>query len=65
MIYNLNTHYKKDIDLDTIKDIDININKGETIALVGESGSGKSTLINETLYPILNQYFYKHNCQID
>ena len=24
----------------TVKDINININKGETIALVGESGSG-------------------------
>ena len=29
----------------TVKDIDININKGETLALVGESGSGKSTIL--------------------
>ena len=29
------------------------------ICVTGVSGSGKSTLINETLYPILNQYFYK------
>ena len=29
----------------TVKDINININKGETIALVGESGSGKSTIL--------------------
>ena len=27
--------------------------------MTGVSGSGKSTLINETLFPILNQYFYK------
>ena len=29
----------------TVKDININIDKGETLALVGESGSGKSTIL--------------------
>ena len=29
------------------------------ICVTGVSGSGKSTLINETLYPILNQYIYR------
>ncbi len=29
----------------TVKDINIEVNKGETIALVGESGSGKSTIL--------------------
>ena len=29
----------------TVKDINLDINKGETIALVGESGSGKSTIL--------------------
>ena len=29
----------------TVKDINIDIKKGETIALVGESGSGKSTML--------------------
>jgi len=29
----------------TVKDINININKEETLALVGESGSGKSTIL--------------------
>ena len=28
------------------------------IGVTGVSGSGKSTLINETLYPILNKYFF-------
>jgi excinuclease ABC subunit A len=28
------------------------------VCVTGVSGSGKSTLINETLYPILNQYVY-------
>ena len=29
----------------TVKDINIEVKKGETIALVGESGSGKSTIL--------------------
>jgi excinuclease ABC subunit A len=29
------------------------------IAVTGVSGSGKSTLINQTLYPILSQHFYR------
>jgi len=32
---------------------------GKFIGVIGVSGSGKSSLINETLYPILNQHFYK------
>ncbi len=28
------------------------------IGVTGVSGSGKSTLVNETLYPILNNYLY-------
>jgi len=31
---------------DVLKDININIKKGQTIALVGQSGSGKSTLVD-------------------
>lgn len=31
---------------DVLKNIDINIKKGQTIALVGQSGSGKSTLVD-------------------
>ena len=31
---------------------------GKLICVTGVSGSGKSTLINETLYPILNAYYF-------
>lgn len=41
-----------------LKDISIDIHLGKFICVTGVSGSGKSTLINETLYPILNQYVY-------
>lgn len=42
-----------------LKSVDITIPLGQFICVSGVSGSGKSTLINETLYPILSQHFYK------
>ena len=42
-----------------LKDVSIDIPLGIFCCVTGVSGSGKSTLINETLYPILRQYFYK------
>ncbi len=36
----------KENQLDILKNIDINVKKGEFIAIVGASGSGKSTLMN-------------------
>ena len=45
-----------------LKSIDVEFPIGLIIGITGVSGSGKSTLINETLYPILNNHFYNHNC---
>ena len=42
-----------------LKNIDIQIPLGLLCCITGVSGSGKSTLINETLYPILNKYFFR------
>ena len=41
-----------------LKNIDVEFPLGLIIGITGVSGSGKSTLINETLYPILNNYFF-------
>ncbi len=42
-----------------LKNVDITIPLGKLVLVTGVSGSGKSTLINETLYPIINQHFYR------
>ncbi|PXY41380.1 excinuclease ABC subunit UvrA [Flavobacterium cheongpyeongense] len=41
-----------------LKNVSIEIPLGQLICVTGVSGSGKSTLINETLYPILNAYYF-------
>ncbi len=41
-----------------LKNVKVEFPLGVFIAVTGVSGSGKSTLIAETLYPILNQYFF-------
>lgn len=42
-----------------LKKVNIKIPLGTLCCVTGVSGSGKSTLINDTLYPILRQHFYK------
>src|SRR5690606_21252637 len=42
-----------------LKDVSVEFPLGKFICVTGVSGSGKSSLIAETLYPILNSYFFK------
>ncbi len=41
-----------------LKNVDLDLPLGTLTCITGVSGSGKSTLIHDTLFPILNQYFY-------
>ena len=42
-----------------LQKVNVKIPLGTFTCVTGVSGSGKSTLVNETLYPILRQHFYK------
>lgn len=42
---NVSFHYKNN-DVMVLKNFNLHVDKGETIALVGESGAGKSTILN-------------------
>lgn len=46
-----------------LKNVSVKFPLGKMILVTGVSGSGKSTLINETLYPILNNYCYSSKDQ--
>ncbi|AXT20476.1 excinuclease ABC subunit UvrA [Flavobacteriaceae bacterium AU392] len=41
-----------------LKNVSVTLPLAKMIGVTGVSGSGKSTLINETLYPILNNYYF-------
>lgn len=42
-----------------LKNVTLTIPLGKMVCVTGVSGSGKSTLIHDTLFPILNQHFYR------
>jgi excinuclease ABC subunit A len=42
-----------------LKNVTLEIPLGLSICITGKSGSGKSSLINDTLYPILSNKFYR------
>ncbi len=42
-----------------LKNVTLHLPLGTFLCVSGVSGSGKSSLINETLYPILQQHFYR------
>jgi excinuclease ABC subunit A len=46
-----------------LKNVNLLLPLGKLICVTGLSGSGKSSLINETLYPILSNYFYKSDAK--
>ncbi len=51
-------HRPKGCTGNNLKNINLSLPLGRMIGITGVSGSGKSTLINETLYPILNAYYF-------
>jgi len=46
-----------------LKNVSLVLPLGKLICVTGLSGSGKSSLINETLYPILSNHFYRSDAK--
>ena len=56
--------YKNFGNVKVLKDVNININKGEVVALIGDNGAGKSTLIKVITgvhKPTSGKVFFKNN----
>jgi cobalt/nickel transport system ATP-binding protein len=56
--------YFKYKDTQVLKNINVNIEEGESIALIGPNGSGKSTflkLINGVIFPTKGSYYFNGN----
>ena len=51
----------QDAQGNNLKNVTLSLPLGKFICVTGVSGSGKSSLINETLYPILSNHFYRSN----
>lgn len=62
------TFHEQDLDVDVLKDIDIEVQKGEMIAILGPSGSGKTTLLNiisTIMQPDSGSYEYEGDNVLD
>ena len=63
MIHIKNVSYSYDDNICALKDIDLNIEQGEAVALIGVNGSGKSTImkiINGLVSPDKGSYFFEN-----
>ena len=61
-LLSLQNIYKNFGNVKVLKDVNININKGEVVALIGDNGAGKSTLlkvITGVHQPSSGQVFFK------
>ncbi len=56
---NLKSLTLKGANGNNLKNVDVSFPLGKLICVTGVSGSGKSSLINNTLYPILSNHFYR------
>jgi len=56
---NLSFHYPNRVDVEVLKDINLNIRKGQQVALVGASGAGKSTITQ-----LLMRFYQNHTGEL-